>query len=169
MTHAINRRKALTVVASAPAAVALAAVPAFASVEGPSELAGLVRRYFAETADFNRIAVQDGRTDDDNDALADATYETTLERMIGVPARSAEDALAALDWLVKEEADFGTDYDQGEDDDDALGQHVQVVTSLVDAIRGYIEGKVENAPAWPNSPRGANQLGSEWLRIRADT
>jgi len=57
-----------------------------------------------------------------------------MEQMIGVPARTADDAPAAMDWLVKE----GVDFESGLGDD---GSHQQLVTSLVKAIRGYIEGR----------------------------
>jgi hypothetical protein len=50
--------------------------------------------------------------------------------MIGVPARTAEDALAAIDFLIRENASFeDLDYDN---------HWGRVMTSLVDAIRGYI-------------------------------
>ena len=52
--------------------------------------------------------------------------------MIGVPARTTGDALAALDWLIKEGANLEDEY--GED----VLFFGEVVTSLVDAIKGYI-------------------------------
>ena len=47
--------------------------------------------------------------------------------MVGVPARTAEDALAAFDYLREKELTdkFG-------------GPYEQFVESLIDAIRGYI-------------------------------
>ena len=132
--QAINRRRALTVVATAP--IAIAASPGFAAGE-PGELAALVRQYFKQVAAFNKTSVGDYRTDEQNDALAEATYEATQERMIGVPARTAEDALAALDWLIKEGVDFEIDYS-----DEPDGRHEEVVVSLVTAIRSYIEGRI---------------------------
>jgi hypothetical protein len=90
-----------------------------------------VKRYFAEIDAFNGFVITDNRGDEEANAMAEATYEATRERMIGVPARSAEDALAAMDWLTKEGVDFETEL--GDD-----GPHEQVVTSLVDAIRNYI-------------------------------
>ncbi len=87
----------------------------------------LVKRYFDEIDAFNAFALTDDRTDEEADACAEATYEATREQMIGVPARSAEDALAALDWVVKEGEDHFLQAADGE-----------VLTSLFDAIRGYI-------------------------------
>ena len=81
----------------------------------------------SEVNSSNRISVGDGRTDEENDALAEATFEATREQMVGVPARTAEDALAALDWLIKEGVDFETDYLSS----DPLGDHEEVVASLV--------------------------------------
>jgi hypothetical protein len=54
--------------------------------------------------------------------------------MIGVPARAAENALAALDWLIRDGVDFEIEYH-----DDPESSHEEV--SLVAAIRGYIEGR----------------------------
>ena len=133
MTH-IDRRKILTVVAVVPAVAALGA-PAFASDE-PGELAALVVRYFAEVEDFNRLSPAEGRTDEDNDALAEATFDNTMQEMVGVPARSRQDALAALDWLTKE----GVDLDELSYGD--WSPHARTANSLVDAIRVYIEGGV---------------------------
>jgi hypothetical protein len=132
MTQAnqMNRRRALAVVAAVPAAIALGA-PAFALGE-PGQLAALVHRYFAEVDAFNARALSDGYTNEEADALADATFEATLRQMIGVPARTTGDALAALNWLIKEGADLESEY--GED----VLFFGEVVTSLVDAIKDYI-------------------------------
>jgi len=69
-------------------------------------------RYWAEidafnVSGFNPVTGQ-YRSDKKSDAVAAATYEKTLLAMVGVPARTREDALAALDWLIKE----GTDLDE---------------------------------------------------------
>jgi len=134
MTQAqINRRRALAVVAAVPAAAALGG-SAFTMGE-PGELAALVRRYFAETEAFCSFARD--RTDEECDAFAATTYEGTMERMVGIPAWTAEDALAALDWLIKDEANLG------HLDTESREWHVgsRVAGSLVDAIREYIEGR----------------------------
>ena len=57
------------------------ALPALASTEGPSELAALVRRYFAELDAFTAFAKD--RTDEEADAFAAATHEKTMTEMIG--------------------------------------------------------------------------------------
>jgi hypothetical protein len=141
MTHAqINRRRALAVVAAVPAAAALGGAATSASGE-PSQLAALVRRYWAEIIDafnvsgFNPVTGQ-YRSDKKSDALAAATFEKTMLEMVGVPARTREDALAALDWLIKDGADLD-ELNQGD-----WNQFSKVAGSLVDAIRGYIEGRV---------------------------
>jgi hypothetical protein len=123
--HAINRRKALTVVASVPAAVALSTT-ALASVGEPSELAALVRRYFAEIDAFNTFARN--RTDEEADAFAASTFEKTMRQIVGVPARTRKDALAALEFLEREEF-----IETWVNDGEGLSE------SLVAAIRGYIE------------------------------
>jgi hypothetical protein len=76
----------------------------------PGQLATLVHRYFDEVDAFNTRALTDASTDEEADALAEATYNATLRQMIGVPARTMGDALAALDWLIKEGADLENEY-----------------------------------------------------------
>jgi hypothetical protein len=97
----------------------------------------LVRRYFAEVDAFNDFALADERTDEQADAFAAATYEKTMLEMVGVPARTREDALAALEWLIRDGADLD-ELNQQED----WNPFCNVAGSLVDAIRGYIEGRV---------------------------
>ena len=130
MTH-INRRKALSIVAAAPAAVALSPT-AFASVgedAEPGELAALVRRYFAEVDAFNN----DPRIADDfeSDKLAAATYERTLRKIVRTPARTADDAVAAIDCLLKD-----SDGCMVETDEDS------VHGALIRTVRTYLAGRV---------------------------
>jgi hypothetical protein len=66
----------------------------------------LVRRYFEEVEYFNATSLADDRSDEESDALAEATFDKTMHEMVGVPARSRDDALAALEWLIKEGADL---------------------------------------------------------------
>jgi hypothetical protein len=128
MTHIIDRRKALAVVAAVPAA----ALGGLTIATGePGEMAALVRRYFAELDAFT--AFGKGKTDEEADAFAAATYEATMERMVGVPARTSEDALAALDWLIEDGADL-----DGLADGVDWSPLAPIIRSLVDAIRGYI-------------------------------
>jgi hypothetical protein len=54
-----------------------------------------------------------------------------MRKIIGVPAVSQEDALAALDWLIKEKAiemGNGTSFER-------------TAKSIVYALRGYLDGK----------------------------
>ena len=100
----------------------------------PGQLAGLVSRYFAEVDVFNATAHQ---TDEESDAHAESTCLATLRRIIGTPARTADDALAAMDWLIKENADFKNELG------DTESIYGRAVTSLVDALRGYIASTAE--------------------------
>jgi hypothetical protein len=131
----LTRRAAMGKGALALAAVAI--VPACMTIEpagaadGEGELAALVRRYFEQVDVFNRVAVQDARTDKQNDALARATFEKTIRQIVGVPARTRKDALAALEFLEREEMiEIWVNSAGG------------LSESLVAAIRGYIEGGV---------------------------
>jgi hypothetical protein len=138
MTQAqINRRRALAVVAAVPAVAALGG-SAFTMGE-PGELAALVRRYFEECEAFNQTGPDpitgEWRSDEESDALAAVTFDKTGRELIGVPARTTEDALAALEWLAKEGADLD-ELNWGD-----WSPHANIVASLVDAIRGYIEGR----------------------------
>ena len=54
--HAINRRKALTVVASVPAVAALAAIPAVANAGEDAELRKLWEKLKAERAECDRLS-----------------------------------------------------------------------------------------------------------------
>jgi hypothetical protein len=93
-TH-INRRKALAAVAAVPAAFAVCAPLSFAEGK-PGELAILIRRYFGEVKAFHNSDL----LGDDDYFLADAPFYTTLREMVGVPASTREDALAA--WIIFE-------------------------------------------------------------------
>ena len=86
----------------AGSAAVVAAVPAFGltkGVDGPSELAALVKRYFEQIAIFNDTRHE---TDDEFDAHAAATFEPVMDAMQGTPVRSEEDALAVVDILIRE-------------------------------------------------------------------
>jgi hypothetical protein len=128
----IGRRELLQRGAAVTAIAAIGLPMGAAMARGePGQLAALVSRYFAEVDAFNTRALTDASTDEEADALAEATYRTTLRQMIGTPARTPDDALAALDWLFKEDADFKNEYG-------GAGLFGRVVTSLVDAIKDYI-------------------------------
>jgi hypothetical protein len=68
--------------------------------ERGGELAALINRYFAQVEAFNSF--EGDRTDEEANTTAAATYEATLAQMIGVSARSGEDARAAFEFLLKE-------------------------------------------------------------------
>jgi hypothetical protein len=130
--EAIARRKLMQ--GGAALAVA-AAVPVAAKAEGGGELARLVRLYFDQCDAFNAYA---DRTDDAAeemayaDALADETFDETMRKMVGVPVRTREDALAVLEWLVKDDAiELDEEY--------AFGR---TAASLISALRSYLEGRV---------------------------
>ena len=127
MTHAtMNRRKALAAVAVAPAA--LAAFPTLGlckdATEG-GELAALIQRYFEETDAFSSWSSETSPSDEEFDARADATFNATSEALSSVPARTREDALAAIEFLERENC-VETSWAPAE--------------ALLNAIRGYIEG-----------------------------
>jgi hypothetical protein len=96
----IGRRELLRGGGVAALAVAGAAVvPFVASASRPGDLANLMRLYWRQVDDYNAT---DHYTDEHSDAHAAATYEKTMRLIVGVPARTADDALSALDWLCKE-------------------------------------------------------------------
>jgi hypothetical protein len=128
MTHQINRRKALTVVAAAP--VAVAAFPSIALGE-PGELANLIRKYWSEIDFFNTRTL--GWSDEESDAFAAQTFEATLEQLIGVPARSADDAIAALEWVLKEGKYNMISF--------SWEPHGSAAQSLINAARDYLAGR----------------------------
>jgi hypothetical protein len=87
---------------------------------------------------FNREWDRTDWSDKEAAAVAAASYEATMMQMVGVPARTAEDALAALDWLIKYEA--ALDHLDPEWRESFLS--CRVAGSLVDAIRTYLQGRV---------------------------
>ena len=129
-SNRINRRKALTVVAAVPAAFALAAAPALAA-GGPSELAALARRYFAEVAAFNT----NPDLGDDDFFHADQPFDVTLQQMVGVPVRSIEDALAAVEVVLHEGEGCMIDLSSEAASDKAAA-------SCLHAVRDYLAGRV---------------------------
>lgn len=129
MPQAKNTRREIIGVGAAVAAIAAVGLPMGATMakREASQLAALISRYFAEVDVFNATPHP---TDKEFNTHAATTFDRTLRQMIGVPARTADDALAAIDFLIREEASF---------EELAYGnQWARVVASLVDAIRGYI-------------------------------
>jgi hypothetical protein len=90
-----------------------------------------VKRYFAEVAAFNASP-----PDDDDYFLGDQPFDSTLREMIGVPARSAEDSLAAVEWII----------DDGKDCMISLGEALygRVASSLLNATRDYLASMVQS-------------------------
>jgi len=132
----LHRRDVLRGTGVAALAAGVAVVP-FGGVRATGgELAALCRRYWQQVDAFNNL---EDLSDDESDAHAAATFERTVRLMIGVSARNAEDALAALDWLIKESTnmylvlnDTAGDAFDPDNDLDCL------TVSLVRAVRGYI-------------------------------
>jgi hypothetical protein len=129
--QSIDRRNALGTLGLAgavalvtPAGVIAANVMATRS----GELASLMRRYWAEIDVFNATPHP---TDKESDAHAASTYEFTLAQMIGVPARSRDDALAAFQFIR----------DELELEDRFGGDLADALSSLLDAVDGYISGR----------------------------
>jgi hypothetical protein len=97
----------------------------------PASLAEMIDRYFKAVDAFNKRQVHGDETDADADCLMEKTVGKAMRAIVGVPARTAADAAAALDWLLVEEVDLS-----GESGDSA--EFRRVVDSVVGAIRGYL-------------------------------
>jgi hypothetical protein len=129
MSQAKNTRREIIGAGAAVAAIAAVGLPMGATLaKREVSLAALIARYFDEVHTFNATTHQ---TDAESNAHAAATYTATLRKIVGVPARTSDDAAAALNWLIKENIDFETEYH-------GYGLFGRVVTSLVDALKGYI-------------------------------
>jgi hypothetical protein len=120
-------------------AAAVTAIPAVGLSNGltmakgeAGELTLLIQRYWRERDAFNQHKLE---TDEEADALAAATYEAAERALVGVPARSAEDAHAAIDWLIRE----GTHSMIELGDDGSWGS---VCKSLATAVRDYLASQV---------------------------
>ena len=89
-------------------------------------LAGLVAQYFAQAEAVNKTRHE---TDEELTTHVQATTGKMLKKLVGVPAPTARDALAALDFLVAEGAiqEIGDGSNFG-----------AAVNSLVEAIQGYL-------------------------------
>ena len=122
----LSRRS--VIVGSAAVVTAIPAVGlAKALPQQSSELATLVQRYFAEVDHFNIVAITDDRTDEQNDALAEATYYRTEHEMERTPVRTPQDALAILDYFEREDV-FGH----------YCGEMNTIIGSLVGGLRAYL-------------------------------
>jgi hypothetical protein len=93
---------------------------------GGDALLQLITRYRCELDAFNANQFED---DDECIAAANSTFESTLSNMVGMPAETKAEALAALQLLQHELEDLSL----------AAGQLATNLTSLFAAVRGYIE------------------------------
>ena len=95
-TKPLSRR---TVIAGS-AAVLTPRCRAFPWRSGAEGASGLVSRYFEEVATFN---MNDFENWDWDDLInPDAPHDVTMRKMIGVPVRTADDATAAVEFLIRE-------------------------------------------------------------------
>jgi hypothetical protein len=95
----------------------------------PRPPAQLGQRFFAETSAFEAAELT---TDEELNALREATWAATEKSMVGVPVRNDEDALAAVDWLTN----LGKGCMIGLDD--------SVAGSLMLELRSYLARKVQS-------------------------
>ena len=95
-------------------------------MEDPMQISALVARYKTETAAYAARPI-DMRADESDD-LAAGTFFATSQAMIGVPIRTKEDALAALEFFLRE--------DDG--DESPFGNTVR---SLLKGLRGYLAAR----------------------------
>jgi hypothetical protein len=121
MKTSITRRKAITALAVMPASVAIPAV----GVSVGGELADKIRTLIAyEQANAGL-----------SDAASDRHWRTVVrphyKTFPGVPARSAEDALEAFDYLIR-----------GDLIEHGANGYEKVTQSLVKAIRDYLASQV---------------------------
>jgi hypothetical protein len=128
-----SRRDVLRGTGVAALAVGAAAVVPFAAQAGGGELAALCRLYWQQVDEFNST---DHYTDEHSDRHAAETYERTVRLMTGAPARNAEDALAAIDWLIKKSPWFHICLSA--DDCDHNNDLDCLTVSLIGAVRGYV-------------------------------
>jgi hypothetical protein len=103
-----GRRELLRGGGVAALAVGAAAVVPFAAKAETSggELAGLIRLYWQQVDYFNSAW---HISDREADAFAASTYEATLHRLELVPVRTSEDAVTAIEWVLREAKEDGID------------------------------------------------------------
>jgi hypothetical protein len=119
----LSRRSVTTGIAAAVTAIpAIGHSAIVPKVEPESKLAALL----------SELLVAEKAWISDDDRIADRNHRKLVvpaERaIVGVPARTAEDALRALDYLIEHDLIA----------DGTFGGYGKMADSLVDAIRGYI-------------------------------
>jgi phytoene dehydrogenase-like protein len=104
-------------------AVALASPASVISANTePSELAILIHRYRAEIDEW------EAKEKTDEEFHADTPFDATMQQMIGAPARTRDDALAAFQF-IRDEFDL----------EDRYGDYLaDALTSLLDSVNSYI-------------------------------
>jgi hypothetical protein len=128
----LSRREALrgTGVAALAAGAAVVPLGLSANPSAGGELAALLREYWRQSEIFEAT---NHLTDAEANADAARLWEETLRPLIGVPARTTEDALAAIDYILSvgehSMIELGAD-------DDRLFPRVEY--SLLNAVRNYL-------------------------------
>lgn len=104
------------------------------TIDETGELAALIGTYWAEMDAFHQRGM-------DDDGLCLASLDGIMEKMIGVPARTATDASAAMDWIVSHGPSVTIELNpQG-------GLWNRVCASLVGAVRDYLAARRDEAVA----------------------
>lgn len=93
------------------------------------ELATLIARYFTEVDAFNAAP---GEDDAAFEAKASSTYEATLHKMIGMPVHTPGDAVAAIDWILRDGEDCLIDFN--------YGPYGAAAASLLKEVKIYLAG-----------------------------
>ena len=126
----LTRRSVTTGLAAAVTAIPALGLPiGVVMAKGePGQLAALIRRYWAEVDAFNA----DPAMEDDGLYFSEQPFDLTARQMIGVPARSADDALAAIELVIRD-----GEHSMIELDPDG-SKWARLHTSLVTAVRDYL-------------------------------
>lgn len=138
----LSRREALrgTGVAALAAGVAVVpfvaiAMPVIPRPEGGGELAALVQRYFREVDRYNATVLSTDLTEPEADLLA-KVYESFERKLLRTPVRTADDALALLDYMERENLI-----------ESYHGSFRGLVEKSVKSLRTYIAGARRGAPS----------------------
>jgi hypothetical protein len=126
-TNTIDRRKLLGTLGTAGAVALVTRASVIAANSEPSELATLIHRYRAEIDEWEAIP---DKTDEFFHART--PFDVAMHKMIGVPARTRDDAIAAFQFIR----------DEFELEDRYGGYLADALTSLLDAVKSYISGRV---------------------------
>lgn len=140
MKH-VSRRSVTTGIIAAvtaiPAGLSIGATKA-TRVDGVAtedKLLGIIRRYEASVDETNAQCELRGMKDDELDARIDRSCEI-LANVVGLPAATAADALAALNFVIRENIEENGLHPDGFPFDAAIA-------SLLASVRGYIASTAE--------------------------